>query len=66
MIDKLKYFLIKTYYKSYKENMSTYSQRSIVMALLFKKGDPLLLDNFRSISLLNVDLKVLIMVYFIE
>jgi hypothetical protein len=57
--DKLKYFLIKTYYKSYKENMSTYSQRSIVMALLFKKGDPLLLDNFRSISLLNVDLKIL-------
>jgi hypothetical protein len=29
------------------------------MALLFKKGDPLLLDNFRSISLLNVDLKIL-------
>jgi hypothetical protein len=27
--------------------------------LLFKKGDPLLLDNFRPISLLNVDLKIL-------
>jgi hypothetical protein len=39
--------------------MSTYSQRSSVLALLFKKGDPLLLDNFRPISLLNVDLKIL-------
>jgi hypothetical protein len=35
------------------------SQRSSVLALLFKNGDPLLLDNFRPISLLNVDLKIL-------
>jgi hypothetical protein len=26
---------------------------------LFKKGDPLLLDNVRPISVLNVDLKIL-------
>jgi hypothetical protein len=32
--DKLKYFLIKTYYKSYEENMSTYSQRSSVLVLV--------------------------------
>ena len=57
--DKLKYFLIKTYNKGYNENLLTYSQRSSVLALLFKKGDPLLLDNFRPISLLNVDLKIL-------
>ena len=37
----------------------TYSQRSSVLALLLKKGDPLLLDIFRPISLLNVDLKIL-------
>ena len=37
----------------------TYSQRSSVLALLFKKEDPLLLDNFIPISLLNVDLKIL-------
>ena len=49
--DKLKYFLIKTYNKGYNENLLTYSQRSSVLALLFKKGDPLLLDNFRPISL---------------
>jgi hypothetical protein len=57
--DKLKYFLIKTYNKSYKENLLTYSQRSSVLALLFKNADPLLLDNFRPISHLNVDLKIL-------
>jgi hypothetical protein len=45
--DKLKYFLIKTYNKSYKENLLTYSQRSSVLALLFEKGDPLLLDQSR-------------------
>ena len=37
----------------------TYSQRSNVLALLFKKGGPLFLDNFIPISLLNVDLKIL-------
>ena len=52
-------FLIKTYNKSYNENLLTYSQRSSVLALLFKKGDPLLLDNFKLISLLNVHLKIL-------
>ena len=48
--DKLKYFLIKTYYKSYEENMSTYSQRSSVLALLLKKGINyywIILDQYR-------------------
>jgi hypothetical protein len=39
--------------------MLTYSQCSSVLALLFKKRDPLLLDNVKPISLLNVDLKIL-------
>jgi hypothetical protein len=36
----------------------SYSQRLSILSLLFKKGDPLCLDNYRPISLLNVDLKV--------
>ena len=31
--DKLKYFLIKTYNKSYNENLLTYSQHSSVLPL---------------------------------
>ena len=47
---KLKYFLIKTYNKSYNENLLTYSQRSSVLALLFKKGIHyywIILDQYR-------------------
>jgi len=37
----------------------SYSQRSKIVSLQFKTGDPLCLDNYRPISLLNVDLKLL-------
>jgi hypothetical protein len=37
----------------------SYSQRSSILSLLFKKGDPFCLDNYRPISLLNVDLKLI-------
>ena len=37
----------------------SYSQRSSILSLLFKKGDPLCLDNYRPISLLNADLKLI-------
>ena len=36
--DKLKYVLIKTYNKSYNENLLTYSQRSSVLAWCLKMG----------------------------
>jgi hypothetical protein len=47
------------YNKSYNEALMSYSQRSSILSLLFKKGDPLCLDNYRPISLLNVDLKLI-------
>jgi hypothetical protein len=47
------------YNKSYNEALMSYSQRSSILSLLFKKGDPLCLDNYRPISLLNADLKLI-------
>ena len=41
------------------EKLLSFSQQTSVLSLLFKKGDPLVLDNYRPISLLNVDLKLL-------
>jgi predicted transglutaminase-like cysteine proteinase len=59
LLGKVKYFLIDVLNKSYDEKLLSFSQRTSVLSLLFKKGDPLVLDNYRSISLLNVDLKLL-------
>ena len=56
---KLKIVLTDIYNKSYNEALMSYSQRSSILSLLFKKGDPLCLDNYRPISLLNVDLKLI-------
>ena len=56
---KVNFFLIDVLNKSYDENLLSFSQRTSVLSLLFKKGDPLVLDNHRPISLLNVDLKLL-------
>ena len=56
---KSQIFLIDVLNKSYDEKLLSFSQRTSVLSLLFKKGDPLVLDNYRPISLLNVDLKLL-------
>jgi hypothetical protein len=41
------------------EKLLTYSQRTSVLSLILRKDDPLILENNRPISLLNVDLKLL-------
>jgi hypothetical protein len=56
---KLKIVLTNIYNKRYNDALMSYSQRSSILSLLFKKGDPLCLDNYRPISLLNVDLKLI-------
>ena len=45
--------------KCHEDRQLSFSQRTSVLTLLFKKDDPLKLDNYRPISLLNVDLKLL-------
>jgi hypothetical protein len=45
--------------KSQDEKLFTYSQRISVLSLIFFKDDPLLLEHYRPVSLLNVDLKLL-------
>ena len=47
--------------KSHEDSQLSFSQRTSLLTLLFKKDDPLKLpvDNHRPISLLNVDLKLL-------
>ena len=56
---KLKNIIVSVLNTGYRNQNLTYSQRTSVLTLLFKKGDPLSLDNYRPISLLNVDLKLL-------
>jgi hypothetical protein len=57
--DKIKFFLVDVLNKSQDEKLLTYSQRTSVLSLILKNDDPLLLENDRPISLLNVDLKLL-------
>ena len=57
--DKIKYFLVDVFNKSYEDGILPYSQRTSILTLLYKMEDPLLLGNYRPISLLNVDFKIL-------
>jgi hypothetical protein len=57
--DKIKFFLVDVLNKSQDEKLLTYSQRTSVLSLILRKDDPLILENYRPISLLNVDLKLL-------
>ncbi|XP_071138839.1 uncharacterized protein [Mytilus edulis] len=55
----LKEIVVKVFNTCYqKEEMSTL-QKIGVVSLLYKKGNPLLLDNYRPITLLNVDTKLM-------
>ena len=57
--NKFKYTLTDVLNKGNDEQCLTYLQRTSILALLIKKGDYLNLHNYRPISLLNVDLKIL-------
>jgi hypothetical protein len=57
--NKLKYILTDVLNKGNDGQCFTYSQRTSILTLLFKKGGHLNLDNYRPVSLLNVDFKIL-------
>ena len=56
---KIKHILVYILNKGHEDKCLSFSQRTSVLSLIFKKNNPLLLDNYRPISLLNVDLKLL-------
>ena len=51
--------LIKSFKSSFETGELTRSQKQSVFSLLFKKGNPEDLENWRPISLLNVDYKII-------
>ena len=56
---ELKEILIDSYNESYDLECLPESMRLAVMSLIFKKGDVENLENYRPISLMNVDYKIL-------
>ena len=52
-------FMIDVYNESYQNGSLPESQRMAVMSLIFKKGDEENIENYRPISLTNVDYRIL-------
>jgi exonuclease III len=59
MSAKIAPLMLRTFQKAYEEGHLSESQRSGLITTIFKKGDPEELKNYRPISLLNVDAKIL-------
>ena len=55
----LKCMIVNTFNYSYDKGEMSNTQKIGLISLLYKKNDPLLLDNYRPITLLNVDTKLL-------
>ena len=51
--------LVSALNESYNTKELSYTQKQSVFSLLFKKGDPENLENWRPISLLNIDYKII-------
>lgn len=56
---QLEIILLKSFNESFNKNELTTSQKQGILSLLYKKGDPLNLKNWRPITLLNTDYKIL-------
>ena len=55
----IKCIVVKVFNSCYKYQELTDSQKIGVISLIYKKNDPLNLDNYRPITLLNVDTKII-------
>ena len=51
-------FFFNSFTESMKSKSLSRSQRQCIFSLLYKKGDPEDLENWRPISLLNIDYKI--------
>ena len=56
---KVELLLINSYNESYHKGELSISQKKSLISLLYKKDNPEKLDNWRPISLLNIDYKIL-------
>ncbi len=57
--NKISKLYMNMVHETYTEGELPYTLRKALIALLFKKGDPLLLKNYRPISLTNYDYKII-------
>ena len=57
--DDVKLMVIESINEGFKKQELSESQKLAILTLLYKKGDKQCLDNWRPISLLNIDYKIL-------
>ena len=57
--DDLKEFMVNTFNYCYETGEMTSTQKIGIISLIHKKNNPLLLDNYRPITLLNIDTKLI-------
>lgn len=57
--EEIKELLVTVYNECFQKGELSYSQRTAILSLIFKKGDRLLLKNYRPISLATTDYKIL-------
>lgn len=57
--DQISDLVVNSLNEGYNNEILLYTQRQSIITLLYKKGDPENLENWRPISLLNTDYKIL-------
>ena len=57
--DNLKVYFYNSLKETYQNGYMSETQRKGILSLIFKKGDPTNLSNWRPLTLLNVDYKII-------